>query len=191
MEPQQFSPQQSLELIQNMISKTKADISGNRFYFLLWGWIALIGILGQYILKVIIVYEHHYAIWLITFVGTVVSIIYTVKRDARQKARTYVADNMSYLWTGLGVGFFVLIIIFTKIGWQYAYPFFILFYGMGTFISGKILQFPPLIIGGIFNWALSAASVFFHFDHQMLFAAAAIITSYLIPGYLLKSKTNG
>ena len=69
-----------------------------------------------------------------------------------------------------------------------AYPFFILFYGLGTFVSGRVLKFRPLVIGGIFNWALAIISVYVHFDYQLLIAAAAILTSYIIPGYLLRSK---
>jgi predicted PurR-regulated permease PerM len=52
----------------------------------------------------------------------------------------------------------------------------------------KILQFRPLVVGGIINWLLACTAVFFHFDYQMLFAAAAILISYLIPGYLIKPK---
>jgi predicted PurR-regulated permease PerM len=59
---------------------------------------------------------------------------------------------------------------------------------MGTFTSGRILQFPPLIAGGILCWILAAVSVWFEFDYQSLFAAFAILISYIIPGYLLRRK---
>jgi predicted PurR-regulated permease PerM len=77
-----------------------------------------------------------------------------------------------------------------KNGWLYCYPFFILMYGLGTFVSGRLLQFKPLMIGGILNWILACVAVFFSFDYQMLFAAAAILSSYLIPGYLIKPQKN-
>jgi hypothetical protein len=44
------------------------------------------------------------------------------------------------------------------------------------------------VIGGIFNWILAIASIFVHFDYQLLLAAAAILTSYIIPGHLLGTK---
>ena len=193
--PENFSPQQSLFLIQSMIDKTKGNISQNRFYFLMWGWIAFIGIMGQFFLKVVMEYRHHYAIWLITIVGTIISIIYTIKNKKREAVKTYIGDAMGFLWTGMGISFFILSFIITfmdtnKTGWLYCYPFFILMYGLGTFVSGKLLQFKPLIIGGIINWILACIAVFFEFDYQMLFAAAAILTSYLIPGYLIKPTSN-
>ncbi|HVG15152.1 MAG TPA: hypothetical protein VM935_09330 [Chitinophagaceae bacterium] len=191
----QFSPEQSLQLIESMISKTKANISENTVYFLLWGWLSFSAILGQYFLKVALDYPHHYLVWLITFVGIFGSIMQTRKRKQYTHARTYIGASMSYLWTGLGVSFFILTLIFFKLedGWLICYPFFIMLYGLGTFVSGKILQFKPLVIGGIINWVLAIAATFFDFDNQMLFAAAAILTSYIIPGHLLQAqkKENG
>lgn len=188
-----FSPQESLRLIQSMIDKTKANISYNRIYFLLWGWLSFIGILGQFLLKVVVGYRHHYLVWLITLVGVLFSVLQTRKERTRKTVRTYIDDAMSYLWTGMAASFFVLSFIITfmrvdKTGWLYCYPFFILMYGLGTFVSGKILQFKPLVVGGAFNWLLACAAVFFSFDYQMLFAAAAILTSYIIPGYLIQTR---
>ncbi len=184
-----FSPQQSLQLIQSMIDKAKANISENRFYFLLWGWLTFIAILTQFLLKVVLQYKHHYLVWLCIFPTIIITIIRNRQRE-RHRYRTYVGESMSYLWTGIGISFFVLSFIVSKSsdGWLYAYPFFILFYGLGTFVSGKILQFRPLVAGGIFNWLLAIVSIYVHFDYQLLIAAAAILTSYIIPGYLLQSK---
>lgn len=187
-----FSPQESLQLIQSMINKTRANLSENKIYFLLWGWVTFAAILSQFILKVVFSYEHHYLVWLITFPAVIVTIIYTAKRGSRRSIKTYVGESMSYLWTGIGISFFILsfIISNSKEGWLNAWPFFILFYGMGTFISGSILKFNPLVIGGIFNWILCIASVFVPFDYQLLLAAAAILTSYIIPGHLLGKQKN-
>ena len=185
-----FSPEQSIRLIHSMIDKTKANISVNRFYFLLWGWIAFIGILSQFVLKVVLLYEHHYLVWLITFAGLFATVYHSWKRRGIGHVRTYIGESMSYLWTGMGISFFVLCFIMTNVGWQHAWPFFILFYGLGTFVSGKILRFTPLVVGGIINWVLACAATFFPFDYQLLFAAAAILSSYLIPGYMIQTENK-
>jgi hypothetical protein len=99
---------------------------------------------------------------------------------------------MASLWTGVGISFFVLTVIIStsKQGWMFSYPFFILLYGLGTYISGRILQFRPLLVGGIINWILACIAAFVHYDYQMLLAAIAILTSYIIPGHLLAAKKN-
>jgi hypothetical protein len=184
-----FSPQDSLELIRSMISKTRANMGENKVYFLLWGWVTFAAIVSQFILKVVLRNERHYLVWLVVIPTVIINIIYATRRRNRPAVRTYVSESMGYLWTGVGISFFVLSVIISSrpAGWMDAWPLFILFYGLGTFVSGKILQFKPLIMGGIFNWMLALASIFVAFDYQLLLAAAAILTSYIIPGHLLGS----
>jgi hypothetical protein len=183
-----FTPQQSLELIQSMIHKTRSDLGSNRFYFLLWGWVTFIAILLQFLLKLVFHSPYHYMVWLVVIPAVIATIIYSARKDKKEShVRTYVGESMSYLWTGIGISFFILSVLISqsKEGWLNGYPFFILFYGLGTFVSGRILRFTPLVIGGIFNWLLALVSVFVAFDYQLLLAAAAIFTSYIIPGHLL------
>jgi hypothetical protein len=187
-----FSPQQSLALIRNMINKTKSNLGENKFYFLLWGWVSFVAIISQFVLKVILDYERHYLVWLVTLPAVIITIVYSAKHHKKPQVRTYVGESMSYLWTGIGISFFILSLIVTSSpgGWLNAWPLFILFYGLGTFVSGRILQFNPLIAGGIFNWVLAIISIFVHFDYQLLLAAGAILTSYIIPGHLLGQSKN-
>ena len=187
-----LSPQESLLLIQSMIEKTKTNIGRNRFYFLLWGWYAFLAILTQFVLKVAFHYERHYLVWWGLLPVTAITIIYAVKQNRRTRVRTYIGESMASLWTGVGISFFVLTVIIStsKQGWLFSYPFFILLYGLGTYISGRILQFRPLLVGGIINWILACIAAFVHYDYQMLLAAIAILTSYIIPGHLLAAKKN-
>lgn len=114
-----------------------------------------------------------------------------MRRDNQKiKTKSYVGESMSYLWAGMGVSFFILSLIFIKLGWRNCYPFFIMLYGLGTFVSGRFLQFRPFVWGGIFNWILAAVAVWFDMDAQILFAAAAILVSYIIPGHMLRLKYN-
>lgn len=186
-----FSPQDSLRLIESMIQKTRNNLSENRFYFLLWGWATFLAILAQFILKVWFQYRHHYIVWLVTIPVAITTIVYSGRHEQRHQVKTYVGESMGYLWMGIGISFFVLSVIISQLpgSWYHAWPFFILFYGMGTFISGKFLQFRPLIIGGIFNWILAVACLFVPYDYQLLLAALAILTSYIIPGHLF-NRTN-
>jgi hypothetical protein len=114
-----------------------------------------------------------------------------MKEGKKKEATTYIGDSMKYLWMGMGISYFVLSMILSKMGWETnIFPFFILLYGLGTFISGKLLQFKPLVFGGLSAWALAVTSTFFEYDYQMLFGAAAILVSYIIPAYMLRSKNK-
>ena len=107
------------------------------------------------------------------------------------KAKTYVDESIKHLWAGMAISFFVLGMILIKLGWGTSiFPFYIMLYGLGTFVSGSIIQFRPLIIGGLIAWALAIGATFASYDYQMLFGAAAILISYIIPAYMLRTRNK-
>lgn len=166
-------------------------MSDNSIYFLVWGWITFVACTGQFLLKHIVKYEQHYQVWWLIVVGIAFSIWYGIKEGENRKAKTYVGESIKYLWMGMGISYFVLSMILTKVGWDSTiFPFFIMLYGLGTFVSGSILQFRPLVIGAIIAWALAIGAAYVAYDYQMLFGAAAILVSYIIPAYMLRSRNK-
>ena len=191
MENENLSAKESLQVIQSMIDKTKENLGDNSIYFLLWGWLVFIGCLLQYFLMVVVQYPRHYYAWLIIIVGIVFSIVYSIKHKQTQKVKTYVGDSMSSLWSGMSISFMALPFILSQTGWNYAFPIYILFYATGTFISGGLLRFKPLQVGGIICWVLAVAATMVSYQNQILLSALAIFVSYLVPGYLLKYRAKG
>lgn len=171
-----------------MITRTRKDFSDRSHYFLLWGWSALVACLGQYILKAVYDYPRHYLVWWVTAFTVVVTIIFYIRDKKKPLVKTYVRENLANIWTALAITFFVLNMIFIKFGFLYCYPFFITLYGAGAFASGRILRFTPLVVGGLIGSLLAIGSVWFIFDIQILFAAAALLFCYIIPGHLLRTR---
>ena len=56
--------------------------------------------------------------------------------------------------------------------------------------SGSIIQFRPLVIGGVLALGMAIGSVYVDYDYQMLFGAAAILVSYIIPAYILRGRKH-
>ncbi len=191
MKDESFSPEKSLHLIHAMIGQARQNMSDNSIYFLVWGWLTFFACTAQFVLKNIVEYEKHYLVWTVLLAGIGFS-IYQGRKDARRAtAKTYIDENMGFLWTGMAVCFFVLGIILTRIGWWTSVlPFYIMLYGLGTFVSGHFLRFRPLMIGGILAWVLAVSATFASYDYQMLFGAAAILVSYIIPAYMLKHRSS-
>jgi hypothetical protein len=185
-----FSAEESLQLIQSMIDRTRKSFSDRSHYFLLWGWSALVACLAQYMLKVVYHYPRHYLVWWITLICLAATLVLRQKDRRRASVRTYVNENLNNVWTGLAFTFFVLSMIFVRFGFVYCYPFFITLYGAGAFISGRILQFAPLTWGGIAGWILAIGAVWFDFDIQVLLAAAALLICFIIPGHMLRIRYN-
>lgn len=183
-----FSPKESLKLIRSMIETTKHSMSDQSHFFLLWGWAVMTGCLLQYYLKVILNYPYHFYAWFITPVALVVHFYFVIRDHKREKVKTFINDANKYLWSAIGFSFLVLSFIFSKMGWQNCYPFYILFYGIGTYVSGSLIKFRPLIIGGIVCFPLAAIAAYFSFDAQIILLALAILISYIIPGHLLRMQ---
>jgi hypothetical protein len=182
-----ITPEESLKLITSMIETTKHTISDTSHFYLLWGWAVIIGCLLQYYLKVIINYPHHYVAWLITIVAAVVHIFFMIRFGKKEVVRTFISEANDYLWTSLAMSFMVLMFVFAKFGWQYSFPIYIMLYGIGTYVSGRLLKFNPFIIGGICCFIIAAFTAYLKYDLQILITAFAILISYVIPGHLLRS----
>ncbi len=184
-----FSPEQSLKLIQAMIGKAKEDISDSSIHYLVWGWLTFFACIGQFILKNIFEYPKHYQVWGIIIIGIVFSIVYSIKQEGKSRVKTYIGDSIKYLWIGMAIAYFVLSMILSKTGWgTTVFPFFIMLYGLGTYVSGSIIRFRPLVTGGLLASLLAVLSAFVSYDYQMLVAAGAILISYIIPAYMLRAK---
>jgi len=191
MQQEDFSPQDSLKIIQSMLEKTREDFSRDDFYFLVWGWVTFIACTGQFVLKNLVKYPGHYLVWWIVVPAVALTIHHSIKDEKTSRVKTYIGESMKWLWIGMGISYFVLSMILSKTGWGNAvFPFYILLYGLGTFVSGCFIRFKPLVIGGICAWALAIVAVYLDYDYQMLAGAAAILFSYIIPAYMLRSKTK-
>jgi hypothetical protein len=120
--------------------------------------------------------------------GMVISVIAGIRMGKRAGFRTHIDTAMIYLWYGF---FFSLLIILAfaiggKVSWGIANALIISMYGLGTFVSGGILKFKPLIIGGICSWIISLGVLIVPREYTLLLVAGSIIIAYLIPGYLLR-----
>lgn len=183
-----FSPEQSLQVIQTMIQKTRSSVADNSFFFLLWGWLVFIAALLQYVLYVIVQTNAHGAAWSLMSIGFVVSIIRTARQKTRT-VRTYVDEGFANIWICiLIVQTLIAFAFFRRGGWENCYTFFILLYSVGCFLTGRLLKFVPLIWGAVTCWALAIVTTFVDFQTNMLLMAAAVLLGYIIPGHLLRRE---
>lgn len=101
----EFSPEESLRVIQSMINKTKNNAANDAFYFLFWGWLTLIICIIQYVLMVWVKYPKHYYAWSLIWVGVIYFVIHSIIKKDKQKVTTYMDESMKFLWIGLGITF--------------------------------------------------------------------------------------
>ena len=188
MEEKEFSPEEGIQIIQSMIARTREDFHNNAFYFLVFGWVIFAAALLQYILLHFYHSPNSWYPWPFVFLIFPIIRIRRYREGLRENVQTYIGENLKYLWAGFGITYVVIIFINTRMGWDRAYPIYIMLLALGTFVSGSMLKFKPLIWGGIFCWVLSIGSTYLSFDNQILCYALGVLGSYIIPGYLLRDS---
>lgn len=189
---EQFSPQQSLAVIHSMIETAKNQFSENGHLYLIWGWLVFVCSIAQFILLTVFKYEYHYMVWMLTWLAFIYQTYYLIKERKKEKVKTYADRIIGFVWVVFVVLMFLFGVLFGReLGNNYytmISPGFLALYGMPTFLSGIILKFRPLIIGGISCWILSIIALFTPYDLQLLLLSVAVGIAWIIPGYLLRSK---
>lgn len=181
--------EESLRIISEMINRTKVNIRQGSFHLLFWGWLIFFCSLGEYVLVKFTDLDKPWLVWLLVIPGSFVSFIYGYIKGKNSPFHTYA--DMIYMWTW--IGFFIatvvlFIIISDRI--ESVAPYILTLAGIPTFISGFIIRFKPLIAGGISFWIFALVSYFAGPEAGPLALPAAMLTGYLIPGYLLKRRVD-
>lgn len=187
---QQMSPQQSMDLINDMISKAKNSFQKMSFYFLLWGVLLIVAGLIEYYLDRVLLWDHSYIGWpVIGTLGGIIAGVHGAREGKKQGVTTFTDRVTMFLWSGFVISL-VLIIIGAVASNMNPGPFIIVITGLPTFVSGGIMRFKPLMIGGIIFWIIGLASFFVLEEYRSLVFSFAILCGYVIPGLMLKRAEN-
>lgn len=189
MQTENFSPKESLLLIDNMINQAKNRISENGFLYLLWGWVILFSSVGHFVLIQLQLFKHPEMIWISTWLTVIYQVIYLVRKRKQETVRTYSEHIIGYVWMVFGISLGMISFILSKTNnWEVINPLLLMMYGMPTFLSGVIMRFTALRVGGIICWGLSLLAVMVPPVYVLLLLAAAVIAAWIVPGYLLRKK---
>lgn len=183
-----MNEQESLALIREMIDRARGEVRHGGYFFLLWGWLVVAGCALHYGLWEILGPSQAALAWAaVGIIGGIGTWLGIRRQKSREHRASITGRTISVVWTAVGA----LLLILTGIGlaglmsFQEVYPMYMFLYGVGTFVTGGVLSFRPLQFGALCSWGLGIAAFFVDFQSQLLLIGAAIIVSYLIPGYLL------
>ncbi len=183
-----FTGQESFDIINKMIQRAQNKIDDSSFYYLFWGWLVLIASIANFIMLKMEL-PNPFLPWVLMPLGGVVTGIYSYKNKKSKVVSTYLDDLMKYVVTAFLISLAIVLFFMSKLGLS-SYPMIMMIYAIWLFISGGALKFKPLIIGGIINWVLAITAFFFEFDVQLLLISAAVLMGYIVPGYMLKSRSH-
>lgn len=184
-----FSPEESVDLISKMLSRAKLNVEQGSFHMILWGWLISAISLCHFLLLKFTDMQNPYIIWWLTAIGGVVSMVYGYRKGSRASVRTYAGHVHMWVWLGFLISGIVLFIFLLDRPWLIG-GYILILAGYATFLSGIIIKFSPMIAGGILFWLFALAAHFLDTENALLINAVAVLTGYLVPGYLLKRKVK-
>lgn len=189
MEQPEFSTQSSLQLIESMINKAQNRFNENGHLYLLWGWVIFICSIVHFVVDYWNIYDKPQFVWFATWGAMIYQMIYLARTKKKERVKTYTDEIIGYVWIVFVITMALIGYVAGKFGaWGLMYPLFLILYGTPTFLCGAIIKFRPLQIGAVGCWILAIASTFVINQYQVLFLALAVLSAWIIPGYLLRSR---
>lgn len=184
-----LTPAESLKVIENMIQQAKQSFHRMSFYFLLWGGLLTLATLFEFVMSLA---GHAYG-WLgwpvIGVLGGVLSLNYGARETKRQGGETMMDRVLQWLWFGFIVTM-VIMNVCAVAAQQNPGPTVTILTGLPTFVTGAIMRFKPLLIGGVLFWCIGAISFFVPGTMGALLFAVAMFVGYIVPGLMLKRQEN-
>jgi hypothetical protein len=203
----QLSEKESLDLIAQMINKAKDAHHDTGVAAIMWGAVIAICSLVRFSEKQFN-YRLPFDIYLLTFLALAPQIYLNIRERKQKKVKAYDDAFMNALWFGFGISIFLLVFInnvmfqnwsnasevITKatgepnpfILYEYISAFFLMLYGIPTFVTGLSMKFRPMLVGGIICWVCCIISLFTPYKADLLLVAFAAIFAWFIPGIILE-----
>ncbi len=183
---------EDIQLIRDMIEKTKEKAAESWKFFSFWGILIIAGIIGNYAL---VYFKKFSAIWInwIVFmlIGVFISIFYISKKEKSSGTRTYAQIAIGYLSFACGIAFILAGFVFPilKLYTFREIPVIIsMIVGILLFVIGGIYEWKLLKWSALLWWLGSVGMIFIHWHYRTLVCVPLIILGYLVPGFILRSK---
>ncbi|MDD2798106.1 MAG: hypothetical protein PHV20_05890 [Bacteroidales bacterium] len=187
MEDKILNEKESLELISKMIQNSQQKIkAGNGVTFLIFGYTTLlVSVVVYYLLK-----TTHNQLYNLVWLGIPVigfTLLYLFRKDKPKYNKTYIDRVISNVWLVVGSGVFFVSFAagFVRIP---VLAVLILLLGIATTITGLVIKFKPVVIGGVLGM-LSFILPFILLGYEQVLAyGICVFIMMVIPGHILNYK---
>lgn len=137
---EQFSPQQSLELISKVIAQAKQKVNDDGVLYMVWGLLVTFASLGQFILLQINAYKPiNFVPYYILPLGAVFSWFY-YRRKSQPQTNNVIQDTLKKIWIIAGINMFLLGFVFPMVLQNHLVPILLLLMGSSGLLTGWIVQ---------------------------------------------------
>lgn len=192
LEDKPLNEKESMELITRMIQNTQHRLErGAGWPMLIWGYATVFTTL---LVWFVITYFRDYHLGYLWFAIPVIGITGMLLRKRHPNAvHTYVDKVVRYIWIVLGgTGFFLSCASVFSVMWTLPTLFIIiLIMGMGSALTGLVIEFKPMVIGGVAGLLIGIVNYLAKdYNITMFSFALAFVVMYVIPGHILNYRAK-
>jgi hypothetical protein len=182
---------EEIRFIKEMIERTKEITAGSWMFFLIWGIIAILGVIGMYILVFVEMFSLIWLNWIVwVAIGIVFTVVYTAKMERRKEINSYVHKFTTHLSISCGIAFILVGFIFPLLklySWGLIAVFISLIAGILVFVMGGVYEWNLLKWCGVIWWAGAIGMVLIHENYRALLFIPLILIGYIMPALVLRS----
>jgi len=183
---QQLSKEKSMEIIHQMITQAKTNITDNGLSWLLWGSMLFLTSLATFCF-ITIGAENIFLGWNIFGLVTIVLLAYGIFKPHKKLVKTYIGELMKLVDIGFVISIFTVIFAMNiAVSPNSGFGFLLMVFSFFMLVKGGAAKSKVLMLGAAVNWA-GAIAMFINkdFRYDMLIMAIAIFIGYIIPGIIM------
>lgn len=189
MENKQLNSEESIALIQRMITATREKYErGSGTSFLIFGYVSfIVAIATTLAIKLTGNYSFAFLWWAIPVVGFPIN--FYVNRNKPKQIKTYIDKFLDQVWMVLSffLILFPLVAILSSLNGKMIIPFEALLLSVGMLITGISIKITPVIWSGISAAVLSFGMFFTSSGDEYMFMAMFLF-GMIIPGHVLNYR---
>jgi len=202
-----MTEQESLALITAMINRAKDVNHSTGYTSMMWGLVIITCSLVR-LAEIHYDFRLPFDIYLLTVLAIVPTIYFSVKEKKESRVTGYKDSFIDYTWLAFGISIFLLSFIMNVLfaglrpliesvqqatgtnlvhmTYEYMASFFLMLYGLPTFITGTSMKFKPMFWGGIICWVSCLAALYTPVKIDLLLTAVSALFAWFIPGVILE-----
>jgi len=192
---EQFDERQSLQVIQEMIQLSQRKIKNDGILLIVWGYAASLPSLITYFKEILFLPNR--VMFVLKFVDPVLPLlalaftIYYIYKE-RKKVTTYIGASLRYVWFSL-IGCMVLTNLILnnvthEVNFTLQHPLFMVLTAFAILVTGVILRYKLIIVGGIVFGILAYIASFLILHDQLFLDGIGWFLALAIPGHIMYFK---
>lgn len=202
-----LTEKESLDLITQMINKAKDACHDTGIAAIMWGAVIAICSLTR-LAELHFGFRLPFNIYWLTVVAIIPQVYISVKEKKERKVKSYGDVFIDYLWIGFGICVFLLSYITGSMAnalkpitgldgniagspsvfilYEYISSFFLMLYGLPTFVTGVSMKFKPMLVGGLLCWICCIIALYTTIKVDLILVAVSAIFAWFIPGVIME-----